>query len=62
MIKKSRFDSQQGQDILSCPHGAKIGFVAHQPASYSIGTLQPEAKTSGRKAEHSLPSSAEVNQ
>ena len=38
MTKESRFDSQQGQEILSCPQGAKIGFVAHHPASYSIDT------------------------
>lgn len=38
MTKESRFDSQQGQEISSCPHGAKTGFVVHHPASYSIGT------------------------
>jgi hypothetical protein len=53
----SRFDSQQGQEIILF---SKVSRPALEPSIRVPGALSTGVKQHGREADHSLPSSAEV--
>jgi hypothetical protein len=56
------FDSQQGHEMFLFSIPSRLALRSNQPPiQWVLGTLSPGVKRPGREADHSPPSSAEVN-